>query len=174
MPPKAVKTIRELIYWTYAEQVIAPSAGFAKNYRFIMSRYQKLKKGEIQWSDIVTDDKKTAEQDDRCAYCGSRENLAWDHLIPLHRNGPNIFSNQVRSCQSCNSSKSDKDIFYWYGIDRKEEVPSLVLSKYLKLVHDYHEQSRSLDRSDLNKDGKLDVMDLAVFKIRTPVAKGET
>ena len=47
MPPKAVKTIRELIYWVYAEQVIAPSAGFAKNYRFIMSRYQKLKNGEM-------------------------------------------------------------------------------------------------------------------------------
>lgn len=60
MPPKAVKTIRELIYWIYAEQVIAPSAGFATNYRFIMNRYQKLKKGEIEWSSLEKDlDEKT-------------------------------------------------------------------------------------------------------------------
>jgi hypothetical protein len=37
--PAAVKTIRELIYWEYAH-LIAKSAGFDKNYRFIMSRYQ--------------------------------------------------------------------------------------------------------------------------------------
>jgi hypothetical protein len=41
-PPTAVKTIRELIYWEYAK-LISKAAGFDKNYRFIMSRFTKLK-----------------------------------------------------------------------------------------------------------------------------------
>lgn len=168
MPPKAVKTIRELIYWTYAEQVIAPSAGFAKNYRFIMSRYQKLKKGEIVMCspEVDVDQERFGKyKDDRCDYCGAEGELTIDHLIPLHRKGPDSQANKVQACKSCNSSKSDKDIFYWYGLERKEEIPGHVLSKYLKLVYDYHEKQGNLDRTDLNKDGKLDVMDLAIFKI---------
>ncbi len=42
MPPSAIKTIRDLIYWQYAK-LIAKSAGFEENYGFIMSRFQKLK-----------------------------------------------------------------------------------------------------------------------------------
>ena len=41
----------------------------------------------------------------------------------------------------------------------------MIWSKYLKLVWDYHAMNRILDRSDLNKDGSLDIMDLgAIFK----------
>ena len=165
-PPHAVKTVRDLIYWEYA-QLIAKSAGFDKNYRFIMSRYQKLKKGEIKMSELVKDDKELVKCDRCCIYCGCEENLTFDHIIPLSKGGPDIISNQVLACKSCNSSKGDKDIFYWYGIERKETVPKLVLSKYLKLVYDFHESRGTLDRTDINMDGKLDVMDLAIFKPST-------
>ena len=48
MPPKAVKSIKDLIFWQYAK-IISQSAGFGKNnYRFMMSRFYKLKKGEIK------------------------------------------------------------------------------------------------------------------------------
>ena len=50
-PPRAVKTIRELIYWEYAK-LIAKAAGFDKNYGFIMSRFMKLKNKRIRWSEI--------------------------------------------------------------------------------------------------------------------------
>jgi len=132
---------------------------------------QKLKKGEIEWSSLIDDlkqEKRGKYDEKQCAYCGAEENLSLDHLIPIHRNGPDIPANWVLACRSCNSSKQDKDIFYWYGLERKEEVPSFVLSRYLKLVYDYHDHLRNLDRADLNKDGKLDVMDLAIFKIKNP------
>lgn len=162
-PPHAVKTVRELIYWEYA-LLIAKAAGFEKNYRFIMNRYQKLKNGEMKMSGLVRDDRKMLTCERCCIYCGSEDNLSLDHIIPLSKGGPDIISNQVYACRSCNSSKGDKDIFYWYGIERKEAIPKAVLSKYLKLVFDYHEAMGTLDRTDINMDGKLDVMDLAIFQ----------
>jgi hypothetical protein len=164
-PPHAVKTVRELIFWEYSH-LIAKAAGFDKNYRFIMSRYQKLKKGEMEMSGLVRDDRKMLECKHCCIYCGSVEHLSLDHIIPLSKGGPDIISNQVYACQSCNSSKGEKDIFYWYGLERKEEIPPMVLSKYLKLVYDFHEARGSLDNTDINQNGKLDVMDLSIFQQR--------
>lgn len=163
-PPRMVKTIRDLIYWEYAK-LIARAASFKDNYRFIVSRFKKLQSGEIKMSDLTRDDRNMILKDEYCIYCGSRENLTFDHIIPLSRGGPDITSNLVLACRKCNSSKRDKDIFYWYAIERQEEIPKLVLSKYLKLVYDFHEKNGTLDRTDLNEDGKLDIMDLAIFKI---------
>lgn len=53
MPPSAVKTLRDLIFWQYAK-IISQSADFGKtNYRFIMSRFKKLQSGEITWSSSI-------------------------------------------------------------------------------------------------------------------------
>ena len=42
MPPSAVKTIRDMIYWQYAK-IISESAGAGKKkYAFIMSQFKKL------------------------------------------------------------------------------------------------------------------------------------
>jgi hypothetical protein len=46
MPPGAVKTIRDLIFWQYAK-IISESSGFGKtSYPFVMSRFKKLKSDE--------------------------------------------------------------------------------------------------------------------------------
>ena len=53
MPPKAVRTLGDLICWQYAK-IISESAGFGKgNFGFIMDRYTKLKSGEIEWSSNI-------------------------------------------------------------------------------------------------------------------------
>jgi hypothetical protein len=77
-----------------------------------------------------------------------------------------ISSNKILCCKACNSSKLDKDIFEWYYTVKKEEqIPRLVWSKYLKLVWEFHSMNRTLDHSDLNKDGRLDILDLdSIFK----------
>jgi len=162
-PPYAVKTVRELIFWEYAH-IIAKAAGFEKNYGFIMSRYQKLKKGEMEMSGLVRDERKMYVCEHCCIYCGSTDHLSLDHIIPVSKGGPDEGSNLVWACRSCNSSKGDKDIFYWYGLERMEEIPPMVLSKYLKMVYDFHEKRGTLDMMDINHDGKLDVMDLSIFQ----------
>lgn len=167
-PPKAVQTARDLIYWEYAN-LIARGAGFEGNYGFTLNRFKKLRTGEIKWSDVVREDRLQIERGmERCTYCGGGENLSFDHLIPVSHGGPNIASNLVPACRTCNSSKGNKDVFQWYA-GRDVELPGIVRGKYLKLICDFHEAMGTLDLSDLNADGKLDVYDLgAVFHLAYP------
>jgi len=169
MPPKYVQTVRQLIYWQYAH-LIARAAGFEANYGFIVSRYKKLESGQMTWSSSVRDYEKELEKGKVCVYCASTAGLTTDHIVPLSRAGvdPRIArlldspDNCVRACKSCNSSKGDRDAFEWYGPDRVDDVPKLVLSKFLKLAYQLHETQGTLDLKDPNMDGVLDIYDLGV------------
>jgi len=110
-PAKAVRTLRDLFYWQYAK-LIAESAGYGKtkNYGFIMDRFQQLKNGEIQWSGSIKEYIKGRERPSECIYCGSKESLSTDHLIPKSRGGPDIGDNAIIACKKCNSSKRDRGI----------------------------------------------------------------
>lgn len=168
-PPRYVKTVRDLIYWMYAE-LIARAAGFEGNYGFVVSRYKKLKSGEMTWSSTARDWWKELEKGPVCVYCGATQNLSEDHIIPKSRAGvdPRISSllessdNRVAACRKCNSSKRDRDIFEWYGKDNIDEIPKLVLSKFLKLAYKIHETQGTLDLQDPNMDRVLDIYDLGV------------
>ena len=50
----------------------------------------------------------------RCAYCGSTCKLTMDHVVPVSNGGVTEADNIVPACQSCNSSKQNKDIIEWY------------------------------------------------------------
>lgn len=43
-----------------------------------------------------------------CVKCGSRNNLEYDHIIPLSKGGSNTVRNIELLCQACNRIKSDK------------------------------------------------------------------
>lgn len=168
-PPKYVKTVRDLIYWLYAE-LIARAAGFQDNYGFVVSRYKMLKSGKMKWSPTTRDRRKEWEHGKVCAYCGAEEDLTVDHIIPISRAGVdqrvmNLLAssdNCVWACKSCNLSKSDRDVFEWYGRERLDEIPKLVISKFLKLAYKIHETQGTLDLEDPNMDGVLDIYDLGV------------
>ena len=52
-----------------------------------------------------------------CAYCGKQMDytqITRDHVIPISKEGNDIYNNCVPACSSCNSSKKDKDIYEWY------------------------------------------------------------
>ncbi|MGI0022865.1 MAG: hypothetical protein ACRD9Q_08405, partial [Nitrososphaeraceae archaeon] len=59
-------------------------------------------------------------------------------------------------------SKSDKDLYEWYGKEKRYEIPRLVLGKYLKIIYEEHEKKGTLESGDINGDGVLDVLDLGV------------
>ncbi len=169
MPPQYVQTVEELIYWEYAK-LIARAAGFDKNFGFIVSRYKKLKSGEMEWSSSIRDREREWEHGQVCAYCGSAEKLTVDHIIPSCRGCVDgrvsalleSSDNCVWACSACNSEKRDRDIFEWYGKERVDEIPKLVLSKFLKLTYRLHETQGTLQLSDPNMDGVLDIYDLGV------------
>jgi hypothetical protein len=162
MPPSYMKTIRQLIYWEYAK-LMADAAGLPKNFGFIVNRYKALDSGKIKMSSILREDQQQLKNKKICIYCGSKTHLSYDHIIPKSKGGPDNIHNQVLSCKKCNSSKGNKDIFEWF--QESEKIPRLVKGKYLKLVYEFHNNLGTLDRSDINKDGKLDVMDLNIFNI---------
>jgi len=144
MPPRAVRTIRDLIYWQYAK-LIAESAGFSKNYRFIMSRFKKLQNCEIQWSGAIREWLRERELEDACIYCGNKGHLSTDHLIPRSRRGPDSGDNAVLACKHCNSSKGNWGLYAWIGLDDRDTVPRIAEGKYLKLLYRLHEEEGTLD-----------------------------
>lgn len=164
MPPPAIKTIRELIFYQYAK-IIASSVGLSKDknksdyYKFVMDRMMKLSSGEIAMSTILRELKmQMTSCSNHCEYCGSIENLSWDHLIPRSRGGPDNADNHVLACRKCNSSKGCKGLYEWYGTARKDELPRIVAGKYLKMLYELHEKNGTLQKTSFNK--KLDVFDL--------------
>lgn len=169
MPPKYVTTVRQLIYWEYAN-LIAKAAGFEGNYGFIVSRYKKLVSGEMTWSSSVRDYEKELDKGRVCVYCDAITGLSTDHIVPVSRAGVDAriatllstSDNCVCACKKCNSSKGAKDVFEWYGPERVDEIPKLVLSKFLKLAFRLHETQGTIDLKDPNMDGVLDVYDLGV------------
>ncbi len=42
-----------------------------------------------------------------CQYCGSKEDLTMDHLIPRSKGGQTTWKNLVTACKTCNSKKGD-------------------------------------------------------------------
>lgn len=170
MPSPSIKTIKDLIFYQYAK-IIAGSVGMEKSgngkkeyYSFVMDRVNKFRTGEINMSAITRELKMQIVSTEKCCeYCGSLVELSWDHLIPQSRKGPDIAENLVLCCRSCNSSKSNRGLYAWFGIKNKDSLPRVVAGKYLKLLYDLHLLRGTLDATDLNGDGKLDVLDLEVY-----------
>lgn len=83
-----------------------------RNARIIQSRDRKANtKGTLtveQWHDACR------AFNFKCAYCGQEHKLTMDHVVPVSKGGSTEATNIIPACQSCNSSKCDKDVIEWY------------------------------------------------------------
>lgn len=43
-----------------------------------------------------------------CVYCGHKDNLTLDHVLPRSRGGRDSWDNLVTACQRCNTEKGDR------------------------------------------------------------------
>ncbi len=43
----------------------------------------------------------------QCVYCGAKNNLTLDHVVPRSKGGKTSWTNLVTACQECNSRKGD-------------------------------------------------------------------
>lgn len=149
MPPSAVRSVRDIIYWQYAK-IISESAHFGKkNYGFIMSKFKELQTGKIHWSTSIREYVKEHEDPDHCIYCGSEGKLTLEHILPRSRGGPDISDNGVWVCGSCNSSKGAKRLYEWKGLKNKDRHHRVAEGKYLKLLYRIHEENGTLDSTDV-------------------------
>jgi len=44
----------------------------------------------------------------RCQYCGQRDNLTVDHVLPKSRGGRHVWQNLVAACITCNNKKGNR------------------------------------------------------------------
>jgi 5-methylcytosine-specific restriction endonuclease McrA len=176
MPDREVHTIRDLIYYQYAK-IIAKSAmgSDAKKsaYGFIKTTFRELRDDEMKWSEILREDKQLVEAEKKCVYCGSTEDLQWEHIVPrsiaINERCPTCdrvqgIHNQIWACRTCNSRKGTKGLYHFLKElhpDAKpfsDILPPLLEKKYLKTIYYCHQCRGSLD---WDGDGKpLSVLDL--------------
>jgi|GEM_PF-136554 len=149
MPPPAIKSIKDLIYWQYAK-IIADSAGMGKkNWGFVMDRFKKLQQKEIFW-DEIREYVKEREKKDECIFCRQKSQVTLDHLFPRALNGPTDEKNVIWICSKCNSSKGAKRLYELWTIKlglsgAKYKVPRIAEGKYLKLLYEIFQEKGLLD-----------------------------
>jgi len=157
-----METIRDVIYWEYAKIIAVKISGSRRDFAEVTRVFKRLKSGRISMSSLLRENKLLVQSDTTCAYCGSLDKLQWEHIIPRSRGGPDSIDNLVLACQSCNLKKGVLDPYEWYGKDRREEIPRIVVGKYLKLVYQQHEALGTLDKDGYSGDGKVHLSDLMV------------
>jgi len=177
MKKKEFKTIREYIYWCYANMAMAHVAlqNFHKKYEMVdyMIRaklYKGLCTGSMKISTFY-DDEKYKLNTKQCCYCGRTDNLTLDHLIPKFSEGQDTGDNFLYACKSCNSSKNKNDLLVWFQ-KRNEFPPILVLRRYLKLAVEYFGENDILDLpiENLNKCTDSFRIDLLPYEFLQPIS----
>ena len=146
-----INTVKEHIAWSYANLACAHSAIESSarkygslNYMIRAKLNRGLVSGTMNMRSTFDDEKIKYRYPESCCYCGSKDNIQMDHLIPQIKGGQDGADNLVWACRSCDSSKRDRDVIVW--LESKGWKPSiLLLRRYLKLVARYCEQNRLLD-----------------------------
>ncbi|MDP2785759.1 MAG: HNH endonuclease signature motif containing protein [Sulfurimicrobium sp.] len=146
--PRIFATVRELIYWEYAKIISEKAVGDRLNYKFTTFTYQKLIHGKSTPSSILSENQQLFLMGDICAYCGATGALHWEHIVPLSAGGPDNIDNMVRACAHCNLTKGARDPYQWYLGNKIEQIPRVVLGKFLKVVFDKYASQYLLDSTD--------------------------
>ena len=92
---------------------------------------------------------------EKCFRCGSTENIAIDHILPLHRFFAKILRNIIPLCNVCNSSKQHKwpsEFYTESELIRLAKVSGYSLSKLKNPTYNYHFIDWFLDNEDLVYD----------------------
>ena len=67
--------------------------------------------------------------DHSCVYCGSKESLTIDHLVPVSKGGLHRIDNIVPACRSCNTAKNARSAEEFCK-DRGVEIPAVIRIGY--------------------------------------------
>jgi hypothetical protein len=155
-------TIRELIYWEYAKLISGSAIGDRGNFKFVNFTYRKLIEGRAAPATILAENQKLFALGNVCAYCGASGPLHWEHIIPASRGGPDTIDNMVRACAPCNLAKGPRDPYQWYlGAKSTEQIPRLVLGKFLKLTYEAYETHGLLDSKEYIMNHKIERVTLS-------------
>jgi hypothetical protein len=137
---EGVLTVRDVFALAYGNLAMAHHAVSHGDQKYSRIGYMirarlthGLRTGEMSMGSLFDDEKVKSEQGRCCSYCGTRDDLALDHLIPRKRGGQDSGDNLVVACRACNSSKGSKDLLEWCA-ERNEFPPLMILRRYLKIA----------------------------------------
>jgi len=152
------RNIRELIYLLYGRHVRGLEGSELDSFVRLSQRWQKL----IREDEALSGDAK------HCVYCGKTEGTRPWPVIPPQRAGSDqrllhilrSRDNLVTACEECISAMGERDILEWH--QRLEDIPPEAMFAFLKTAYQVHLTQGTLESTDPNLDGKLDLRDLAV------------
>lgn len=163
--PKSFQTVRQLLHWEYSKLIAESAGGGRKDFAFVQHSYKQLQSGSLNLSSILRENKLLVSNGTSCSYCGAREKLHWEHIIPRSCGGPDTIDNQVLACATCNLKKGARDPYQWYAPDRINEIPRLILGKFLKLLYEAYRAADLLDDRVYFKEQALERTNLSqIFK----------
>jgi len=153
MAKQKIETVRELIYYSYANLAMAHTAVDKKqekyeifNFMIRSKLFKGLKEGTMNMRTIFDDEKIKLQTGQICNYCGSSEKLALDHIFPQKYGGQDNAENLIFACRTCNSSKGKKDLMEWMFF-RGQFLPLMIIRRYLKLTFNYCNQNGLLEKN---------------------------
>jgi len=99
----------KIVYNEFVDELFAESfeTSLDSSYEEFTNDWNDSPSGRIAISSNVKREVWRRDQG-HCARCGSRENLEYDHIIPVGKGGSNTARNIELLCQECNRKKSDK------------------------------------------------------------------
>ncbi len=156
MFPSAIVTIREVILWEYARLISEEALGDRNNWRLTLHHFEQLNSNKKRWAHIL--EKEVMIDPNRCAYCGTGEDLSVTHIVPKQMCPIAQMHNIVRACKKCNSLKGGKDLVEWWVFEGRDKIPRGVLAKYLKILYLCHECNGTADGCALDECGKHDLV----------------
>lgn len=152
MAKQKIETVKELIYYSYANLAMAHTAVVRNqenygvfNFMIRAKLFKGLKDGTMNMRTIFDDEKIKLQTGEICNYCGSNDRLALDHIFPKKFGGQDQAENLIVACRICNSSKGKKDLMEWMT-SRGQFLPLMVIRRYLKLTFNYCNQFELLDK----------------------------
>lgn len=152
MPNPQITTVKEALFWTYANLTMCQTGYLdgvekygVKHYSIRSRLYYGLLRGNLNLGSLAIDEKLKMKLPQCCSYCGATDELAVDHLIPRHKGGEDDGDNFVWTCRSCNSSKGSQDLLTWYK-EKQSFPPLYVLRRYIKLAIEYCQEEGLLDK----------------------------
>lgn len=148
---REIATVGEYLYWSYANLGMAHAAlshgikEYDRIHYIIRSRlYKGLCEGTMLIGSLADDERLKLIIPQACSYCGSREHLAVDHLVPRKLGGDDLGDNMIWACRFCNSSKGAADVLQWLS-GKGLFPPILLLRRYLKIVICYCMENSIMD-----------------------------
>jgi hypothetical protein len=137
---KRLRTVGDLLHWSYANLAMAHAAvthkagAYNRVHFMIRARlFSGLSSKTMTIGSLAEDERMKMTYPQACCYCGAKDKLSIDHLIPTALGGTGSADNLIWACRSCNSSKGAIDVMEWHS-RRNIFPPLLLVRRYLKVA----------------------------------------